>query len=385
MDFALDHLTGLCYNQDMIKREIEDKIRGKLGKGKAIVIYGARQVGKTTLLHQIFDDAEDVLWLNGDLEATRSRFDHLSVESAKTIIGGHCTVIIDEAQRIEDIGLKLKILQDNFGTTTQFVVTGSSSFELANKINEPMTGRIWHFQLYPLKLSELVYAHGIISEYDALSNRLIYGSYPDVVTHQEFAEEIVTNLSGENLYKDVINLAEIIKTDRLHILLKALAFQIGSQVSINELSNLVGLDNKTVDKYISLLEQAFIIFRLPSYGKNLRNELKSSRKIYFFDVGIRNALIGDFRPVDSRQDIGNLFENYIIAEYKKQNLGNLYFWRTSQGQEVDLLHEQYGELSAVEVKYNEHRSTTLPKTFVEAYHPVKETFINRKNYLDLLS
>ena len=366
----------------MIKRDIEDKIRAKLGQGKAIVIYGARQVGKTTLLHQIFDDTNNTLWLNGDITSTRERFDDLSIDTAKTLIGNHETVIIDEAQRIEDIGVKLKILQDNFGDKVQFVATGSSSFDLANKINEPMTGRVWTFQLFPLKISELVAAYGAAKELGAFDNRLIYGSYPEVVTNPENALDIITMLSQENLYKDALNFSEIIKTDYLGKLLKALAFQIGSQVSINELANLVGLDNKTIDRYISLLEQSFIIFRLPSFGKNLRNELKSSQKIYFYDVGIRNALIEDFRPIDSRQDIGGLFENYIIAEYKKQNTRNLYFWRTYDQQEVDLLVEKGTEIYATEIKWN--KTATLPKTFTETYHPAKETHINRNNYLDQL-
>ena len=384
LDFPLDGFSGLCYNENMIKRDIEDKIRTKIGLGKAIVIYGARQVGKTTLLHQIFDETPDVLWLNGDLEATRLRFDHLSLDTAESLIGNHTTVIIDEAQRIPDIGLKLKILQDAFGTSVQFVVTGSSSFDLANKINEPMTGRVWMFWLYPLTASELISAYGSAKEGGALENRLVYGSYPDVVTHPKLAEEIISNLSEENLYKDIINLSEIIKTDGLRKILQALAFQIGSQVSINELANLVKLDNKTVDKYISLLEQAFIIFRLPSYGKNLRNELKSSQKIYFYDVGIRNALIGDFRPTASRQDIGGLFENYIVAEFKKRNPGTMYFWRTSQGQEVDLVVEKNTELTAVEIKWNENKTSRLPSTFVNSYQPKNVLHINRDNYLDFL-
>ncbi len=369
----------------MIKRDIEDDIRSRIGQGKSIVIYGARQVGKTTLLHQIFDEMDNVLWLNGDIEATRMRFDNLTIESARLLIGNHSVVIIDEAQRISDIGLKMKILQDNFGDRVQFVVTGSSSFDLANKINEPMTGRQWSFQLFPLKISELVAEYGAISEQGALESRLIYGSYPDIVTHPEDAETNIIGLSQENLYKDVLNLSEIIKTDRLRTILKALAFQIGSQVSINELAELVHLDNKTVDKYISLLEQAFIIFRLPSYGKNLRNELKSSQKIYFYDVGIRNALIEDFRPVELRQDIGGLFENYIIAEYKKKGYRNMYFWRTSSQQEVALVIEHNTELTAVEVKWNEKKSSLLPKTFIDNYNLASEIHINRDNYLDLLA
>lgn len=366
----------------MIKRTIEDKIRAKLGSGKAIVIYGARQVGKTTLLHQIFDGIDGVLWLNGDIEATRERFEKLSIDTARTLIGDHTVVIIDEAQRIEDIGLKLKILQDNFGSKIQFVATGSSAFDLANKINESMTGRVWAFQLPPLTISELVAAYGAAKELGAFENRLIYGCYPDVVVNSENALEIVTMLSQENLYKDALNLSEIIKTDYLSKILKALAFQIGFQVSINELANLIGLDNKTIDRYITLLEQSFIIFRLPSFGRNLRNELKSSQKIYFYDVGIRNALIDDFRPIDLRQDIGGLFENYIVAEYKKQNMRNLYFWRNYDQQEVDLLVERNAEICATEVKWN--KSATLPKAFIEAYHPVKTFYINKDNYLDQL-
>jgi uncharacterized protein len=364
----------------MIKRDIEDKIRQKLNGGKTIIIYGARQVGKTTLLHQIFDDKDGVLWLNGDIEATRERFEGLSLDTAQTLIGDHKIVIIDEAQRIENIGLKLKILQDNFGDRVQFVATGSSSFDLANKINEPMTGRVWTFQLFPLKISELVGAFGAAKETGALENRLIYGSYPDVVNNPKDAAEIVTMLSQENLYKDALNFSEIIKVDYLGKILKALAFQIGSQVSVNEIANLVGLDNKTVDKYISLLEQAFIIFRLPSFGKNLRNEIKTSQKIYFYDVGIRNGLIGDFRPTASRQDIGGLFENYIIAEYKKQNEGKLYFWRNYDGQEVDLLIEKNTEIRAVEVKWS--KDASLPKAFVETYVPKEQVCINRDNYLN---
>lgn len=369
----------------MIKRDIEDGIRAKLKKGKAIVIYGARQVGKTTLLHQLFDNTPNTLWLNGDLRATREDFENLSLDTAKSLVGNHSTVIIDEAQRINDIGLKLKILQDYFGQTTQFVVTGSSSFDLANKINEPMTGRVWTFHLFPFKITELVNTFGPSKEKGAFENRLLYGSYPDVVNHPEDAEQIITDLSQEKLYKDALNLSEIIKTDCLDKILKALAFQIGSEVSINELASLVKIDHKTVNKYISLLEQAFIIFRLPSYGKNLRNELKRSQKIYFYDVGIRNALISDFRPTASRQDIGALFENYIISEYKKQNLKNLYFWRTTSQQEVDLLIEKNLELFATEIKWNEHKTPSLPKTFTNNYHPIAETFINRQNYLNILT
>ncbi len=369
----------------MIKRDIEDQIRARIGKNNVIVIYGARQVGKTTLLHTIFDDENSVLWLNGDEDATRELFKEASAEKFKPILGGYKTVIIDEAQRIEDIGLKLKVLFDNFGKDIQFVATGSSSFELANKINEPMTGRKVTFLLPVPTVSELVKTNGRFVEKTNLSSRLLYGSYPAVVTDLQFAQDTVLELASDNLYKDVLALGEIIKTDKLRKVLQALAFQIGNQVSMNELAELVGIDHKTVDKYIALLEQAFIIFRLPSFSRNLRNELKASQKIYFYDCGIRNAVINDFRPVDLRPDRGALFENYIISELKKQHpKDNIYFWRTTDQQEIDYILEKDGEISIVEVKYSENKTVKFPSNFVNGYNPKEAIAINSENYLDIL-
>ena len=366
----------------MIKREIEPEIRAQIGRGKTIVIYGPRQVGKTTLLHTIFDDAGGVLWLNGDEQSTQEMLAYASREAYAPIVASYQTVIIDEAQRIENIGLKLKILHDNFGDKVQFVATGSSSFELANKINEPMTGRKRTFFLPPISALELSSTNGYASEYANLRNRLLYGSYPAVVTDVGDAVATLRELANENLYKDVLNLGEIIKTNKLQEILKALAYQIGSQVSLNELAQLVGLDRKTVDKYIGLLEQAFVVFRLPSFGRNLRNELKSSQKIYFWDVGIRNAIIESFQAVDFRNDIGALFENYIVAELKKRpQSGNYYFWRNSEQQEVDFLSVMGDEIAATEIKWNEKRSARLPRIFVDTYQPKMTRIINRENYL----
>lgn len=370
----------------MIKRDLENKIQDKIGKGKAIVIYGARQVGKTTLLKIIFGDNPNVLWLNGDSETVRESLEVASPEAFRPILGNFTTVIIDEAQRIKDIGLKLKILQDNFGDKIQFVATGSSSFDLANKINEPMTGRKWTFWLPAPSASELVNTYGYIQEKANLESRLIYGSYPAVVTDLENAKETITELSSDSLYRDVLSLGEIIKTDKLRTILKALALQVGSQVSMNEIAGLVGIDSKTVDKYISLLEQSFIIFRLPSYSKNLRNELKFSQKIYFYDNGIRNAIINDFRSLDVRQDAGAIFENYAISELKKKYPNdNIYFWRNTDQQEVDFVLEKDGKLIAIEVKYNEKKTTKLPNGFAETYQPNDFKIINRDNYLDILA
>ena len=372
----------------MIKRDQEQKIRDKLGKGKAIVIYGARQVGKTTLLMQIFGKDipnDDVLWLNGDNDSTREMFKVSSAEAYRPLFDRYKTIIIDEAQRISDIGLKLKILQDNFGDHIQFVATGSSSFDLANKINEPMTGRKWTFWLPALTAHELAKSHGIVKESEMLPSRLIYGAYPAVVTDIKNAREIVTELADDGLYRDVLTLGEIIKTDKLRVMLKALALQVGSQVSMNELAELVGIDRKTIDKYISLLEQSFIIFRLPSYNRNLRNELKFSQKIYFYDNGIRNAIINDFRPMDARTDAGAVFENYVVSELKKvHHADNMYFWRTTDQAEIDVLIERDGELTAYEIKYNPKRVAKLPASFAAAY-PLKEfVVVNRENCLDVL-
>lgn len=369
----------------MITRNIEEQIRAKLGTGKAIIIFGARQVGKTTLLQKIFKDDDSVLWLNGDEERVRSQFEHFSASDFPAIIGDHTTLIIDEAQRIKDIGLKLKIIQDNFGNQIQLIATGSSSFDLANEINEPMTGRKWTFWLPPLTITELINQNGLIAEKENLTNRLLYGSYPDIINRPNSAEEIISGLAGDDLYKDVLNLGEIIKTNKLSKILQALAFQIGSQVSMNELANLVELDSKTINKYIALLEQSFIIFRLPSFSNNLRSELKSSNKFYFYDCGIRNALIEDFRPIDMRQDIGNLFENYIIAEFKKHGGHRPYFWRTTQQQEIDYIAVKNTLISAVEIKWNENKTVNFPKTFLNKYHPLETITINRSNYTDFFT
>lgn len=370
----------------MIKRELSKTILEKIGRGKTIVIFGARQVGKTTLLHEILKKYDNILWLNGDDINTQSALEKASIDNYRPLVSGYDIVVIDEAQRIENIGLKLKLLQDNFGDKVQFIATGSSSFELANKINEPLTGRKYTFWLPSLTISELKSNNGDYNERANLPNRLLYGSYPAVVTRPSEAKETIKEIANDNLYRDVLNLNETIRTDRLRRLLQALAFQAGSQVSMNELAELIGIDHKTVARYIALLEQAFIIFRLPSFSRNLRNELKSSQKIYFYDNGIRNAIINDFRPVEIRQDIGLLFENYIVSELKKKYPNdNIYFWRTTDQQEIDFILEKDGEVSALEIKYSENKNVRFPNSFVQKYNPKETLTINRENYLDILS
>ena len=367
----------------MIKRSIESEIRARIGTGKVIVIYGPRQVGKTTLLKTIFGDDKDAVWYNGDQKNDRDLFpEDFSAQKAELLIGNHSTIVIDEAQRIEDIGIKLKIMQDNFGDKVQIVATGSSSFDLANKINEPLTGRKWVFHLNPFTTKEMVVENGMAKELNSLEQRLIYGFYPDVIVEHTKAREILKTLSSDNLYKDILNLGEIIKTDRLDKILQALAYQVGSQVSLNEIGALVGLDSKTVEKYISLLEQSFIIFRVSSFSSNLRNELKASNKFFFYDTGIRNAIIDDFSMAENRSDIGALFENYAMTEIRKIYDGKLYFWRTTSGQEIDLVTQQDGSITALEFKWNEHKKVSFSSTFVQRYQPTVTAGINRTNCVE---
>ncbi|MDR0379455.1 MAG: ATP-binding protein, partial [Candidatus Accumulibacter sp.] len=293
----------------MILRSLESSIEKRLGDGKAIVVMGARQVGKTTLLKTVFAKKEGVLWLSGDEPDVRAIFENATSVRLKALFGNNRYVVIDEAQRIDNIGLGLKLIVDQI-EEVKLIATGSSSFELASGIDESLAGRKREYMLYPLAFSELVGHHGLLEEKRLLPHRLVYGAYPEVVTSPGEEQALLKELVGSILYKDILRLEEIKSPDKLDRLLRALAYQIGSQVSCNELGQLCGLSPKTVEKYIDVLEKAFIIHRLGSFSRNLRNELKKSRKVYFWDTGIRNALIADFSPAETRRDIGGLWENY---------------------------------------------------------------------------
>ncbi|AEF83492.1 ATP-binding protein [Leadbettera azotonutricia] len=373
----------------IIERSIKADIEEKLLSGKAIVIFGARQVGKTTLLHDLFDKRNDVMWLSGDDAATIALFEDVTAQKFNSVVGQNLILVIDEAQRIQNIGLKLKIIHDKFKTKFQIIATGSSSFDLANEINEPMTGRKWTYKMFPLSFAEMVFHTNLIEEQMNLENRLLYGYYPDVVNNPGDERAILKELANDNLYKDIFKWENIKKPLVFEKLVRALALQIGSQVSINELSNLCNADNKTIERYIRLLEQSFVIFRLGSFSTNLRSELKSSAKYYFYDVGIRNAVIGAFDTVAIRQDIGHLFENFIIAELAKklmpQSVGSFgYFWRTTQQQEVDFVTESGRNITAYEIKWNPNTKVHIPKTFIEKYNPSVK-FINRENFYEVLA
>ena len=374
----------------MIKRTLESRIRGYIGKGKAVIVFGARQVGKTTLLRMLYKtDDENALWLNGDEPDVRALFENATSTRLNSIIGTRKVVVIDEAQRISNIGLALKLIIDT-NPNVQVIATGSSSFDLANNINEPLTGRKFEMLMFPLSFAELSAHNGLLEETRMLQHRLVFGSYPDVVNNVGDEREVLQQLSDSYLYKDILAYDKIKKNEKIEKLLQAIAYQIGSEVSYNELSQTCGLDPKTVDSYVQLLEKAYIIFRLPSYSRNLRNELKFAKKIYFWDCGIRNAVIGNFQQPETRQDIGALFENYIISERLKQQsyartYAKGYFWRTSAKQEIDYIEEANGAITAFEFKWNPRRKATVPASFARAYPTVPFKVVTRDNYWEFLS
>lgn len=372
----------------MITRSIEERIRKQLFGGRAIVIMGARRTGKTTLFRQLLESEDNVLWMSGDEPDVRGLFENITSTRLKAIIGNARIVVIDEAQRITDIGIKLKLITDQM-PEVQLLASGSSSFDLANKINEPLTGRKWEYKLFPLSFAELVGETNLLEEKRMIPHRMVYGCYPDVVTHQGNEIAILRELTQSYLYKDILEFDKIHKPDKLAKLLQALAYQIGSEVSFNELAQLCDLDAKTVANYVTILEQAYIIFRLGSFSRNLRNELKSSRKIYFYDNGIRNAIIGNFSQVENRDDVGALFENYVISECVKRkeytsDYANSWFWRNTNQQEIDYIEEKDGQLNAFELKWNPKRKCSAPLSFRNAYPNASFTVIHHDNIEELL-
>ncbi|MBR3453922.1 MAG: ATP-binding protein [Bacteroidaceae bacterium] len=374
----------------MITRELQAKIEEKLFKGKAIIVVGARQVGKTTLFNEVLRHRpEKTIRLNLDEADARELLSHPTMAELQQLIADNSIVMIDEAQRATDIGLTLKRIQDNF-PQVQLMVTGSSSFDLRAKINEPMTGRKWEYMLYPLSTGELLHSKGILFVRQSLEGRLIYGSYPDVLNYQSEARETLTNLTGSYLYKDLLEMDGIRRPALLEKLLVALALQIGSEVSYNELAQTIGSDSKTVEKYIDLLEKCFIVFRLQAFSRNLRNELKKSRKIYFYDNGVRNAILQNFTPLALRNDTGALWENFFISERLKANhytghYAKSYFWRTKSQQEIDYVEEADGEFRVFELKWNSKKANaTIPASFRQTYPVAEAVVVTPDNYLHYL-
>jgi len=367
----------------MIPRIVEKNINIDFNRGKVIHLPGARQVGKTTLLKHLADNHKgQVVWMNGDEADVREIFADFTSGKAASIIGKSELIIIDEAQRIPEAGLCLKLIVDAF-PSVQVIASGSSAFELASKINEPLTGRkIEHF-LYPFSFQELVNHQRYMAERRLIEHRLVFGYYPEVVMNQGEEESILRRLSESYLYKDVFILEGIKKPQLVDKLVQALAHQVGNEVNANELGQLIGADHKTVERYIDLLEKAYIIFRLPSLSRNVRNEIKKGRKIYFYDNGLRNAIIKNFNPVSLRNDIGALWENFLISERIKANSFskhwvNAFFWRTHNQQEIDYIEEYGGKLHAYEFKWRP-KKVRVPKVFDHSYDMTYQQ-INRENF-----
>lgn len=371
-----------------IVRQIQIDLEKALFQGKIVVLYGARQVGKTTLVMSIFEKHEsEALYLNCDEPDIRAALTNKTSTELKSFLGSQRLVILDEAQRIKNIGLTLKLMADNF-PETQVIATGSSSFELSGQISEPLTGRKIEFFLYPLSVSELLQIYSPLEMNRLLEEQLVFGMYPGVIFSGPDREKRVRELATSYSYKDVLAYQDIRNPELLEKLLQALALQVGSEVSYTELAQVVGANKITVETYVRILEQAYIIFRVGPFSRNIRNELKRKRKIYFYDLGLRNALINNLNRIALRQDVGALWENFMVVERRKRNnnLGlsaNTYFWRTTSGKEIDYLEDSGGVLSGYEFKWHK-RNFSTPKQFVAAYPGSTVALVNRENYLEFL-
>ena len=374
---------------NLIQRTIKKQIEDKLFKGKVIILYGARQTGKTTIVKQIQMKNPDVsVYYNFDEPDIRKDFQDVTSDYLKKIIGDKKIVIFDEAQRIKNIGITLKLLVDNF-KEIQIIATGSSSFDLANNISEPLTGRKYEFYVYPFSLEELNSEKDKLKIDRLLENRMIYGLYPEVaLKSKEEQQETIKNITKSYLYKDVLQYQKIKNPEILEKLLQVLALRIGNEVSYNEISNALDIDKKTVSNYVEILKKAFIVFDLKPFSRNIRKEIKKLRKIYFFDLGIRNALINNFNPLELRNDKGEIWENFIISERVKLNSNHkidcsVYFWRTHEKKEIDYIEEKGGKLYAFEIKWNKGKIGGA-REFIEEYKNSEFKEINKDNYQEFI-
>jgi hypothetical protein len=370
----------------MITRTLSSQLRDRFFGSKALILLGPRQVGKTTLLKELLRK-EDHLFLNGDDPAIRNLLAGAGLSRLQTIIGRHRIVFIDEAQRIPEIGITLKLITDQL-PGVQVLVSGSSALELNQTTQEPLTGLKIEYRLYPISWEELETKIGFVDAEQQLEERLVFGMYPEVVSRRDNARETLRELCSSYLYKDVLAISGIRKPEILEKLLRALALQLGQEVSYNELAGLIGVDKNTVARYIELLEKTFIVFRLNSYSRNLRNEIRGNRKIYFYDNGIRNAIIENLNPLSLRNDKGALWENFLINERMKYAAyhglyANRYFWRTVQQQEIDLVEETGGRLFAYEFTWNHSGRKRIPKSFLEHYS-AEGRIIDRSNFREFV-
>ena len=371
-----------------IKRTIEESIRENFFKGKIIILAGPRQVGKTTLVEHILENYSNIISFNGDNRKDGSTLARNDFAFLDKLIGEKEIVFIDEAQKVEEIGNTLKLLVDNYGEKKQIIATGSSSLNLLSNTSEPLTGRKYVYELYPLSVGEIYSQRHPLDLDKELENLLIYGSYPDIYNGSlEVKEDHLVEISKSYLYKDILELEEVRNSSSIDKLLSALALQIGSEVSLRELSNLLNLHIRTIERYIDLLEKNYVIFRLSPYYTNERKVLSKQNKIYFYDLGIRNALINNFNPLSKRNDRGSLWENFLIIERMKLNTYtnrhvSKFFWRTYDGAEVDYIEKYADSLDGFEFKWSKVKNA--PKSWME-YPNATYQLVNIDNYKEFLN
>jgi predicted AAA+ superfamily ATPase len=372
----------------MFNRILEPKLLNQLSSKKVIVLIGPRQVGKTTLIKSMLLKDKEYIFVNGDDPQSVEAFNNVGIARIKQLIGNAKIVFVDEAQRIPNIGLIAKMIYDELHEV-KVILSGSSAFDLTQSVHEPLTGRALEYRLFPISWMEYQEKLGLLDALNNLENRLIYGFYPEVLMNGGDEKSVLAQLSSSYLYKDILEFGGIKRSELLIRILKALALQVGNEVSYNELAQVVQADKNTVINYIDLLEKVFVIFRLEPLSRNVRNEISTSRKIYFYDNGIRNAIIGAFQPLSLRNDVGALWENFFISERIKmkaytKHFVSSYFWRSYQQQEVDYIEEENGDLTAFECKWNPKSKARFPKTFVDNYKPANTYKIDKNSFVDYL-
>ncbi|MDR0403705.1 MAG: ATP-binding protein [Treponema sp.] len=373
-----------------IRRLITRRVLGRLKPGKAVLIFGARRVGKTVLIKQILKAWQGrSLLLNGEDYDVQALLEHRSAANYRRILEGITLLALDEAQAIPDIGQKMKFMVDEIPGLC-IIAGGSSSFDLQNKTGEPLVGRSVHFRLTPFSQKEIASRESPLETRQNLESRLIFGSYPEVVNQGKPGqqEEYLRELVNAYLFKDILALDGLKNASKLQSLCRLVSFQTGAEVSYDELGRQLGLSKNTVEKYLDLLSKVFVVYRLGAYARNLRKEISKAGKWYFYDTGIRNALIGNFNALALRQDTGALWENYLTNERLKsacntRNAAGLYFWRTYDQQEIDLVEESGRNLSAFEFKWGD-KKPKIPAAFAGAYPQASYQVINRENYLDFI-
>ncbi|GAB4244513.1 MAG: ATP-binding protein [Saprospiraceae bacterium] len=374
----------------LIERQIRRRIEERLGKGKAIILTGPRRVGKTVLIQTIKAGYPgNSIFLNGEDITTVELLERKSAENYKALFASYDLLIIDEAQAIPEIGKVLKLIVDEV-KGLDLIATGSSAFDLSNLLGEPLTGRKFHFDLFPFSQSELSAQESRIETYQRLDERLVFGTYPEVALMSDFEskKEYLNEIVKSYLLKDILAFERIKNPVLLNKLLQLLAYQVGSEVSLEELARQLGVHRATVERYLDLLSKVFVIFQVGGYSSNLRKEVVKSSKWYFYDNGIRNAVIGDYSLFHTRRDQGQLWENYLFSERVKRNsyLGlraDIFFWRTYDQQEIDMIERKDGQLAAFEFKLTKKKDKP-PLFFARNYPDVPFQVVTRENYLDFI-